>query len=389
MKISIIGSGLMGPAAAYNAMADPAVTQVMMCDVSEAQLAVSAAVLQGKPGADILHFIPLDLRDQAATVAHMGHYDVIIAALPKTVHTLAIRAALKAGKPLVDLSQVPEDIKAELRAEAAPNNLIVLGSGVEPGLTEVMARYLAEQMDRVDELHIKCGGIPANPQPPLNYKIVFGGRLMPVREQDSEVVVAGKIQMVPRYSGVEAVTFPGVGDCEAWHEGFKPWILDIPALQHIHTGTQKTVRWPGYAAQITVLKELGLLSKKPVLVDGMEVIPKHLVDAVLYPQVKLDEGEHDITCFRVELVGEKDGRSCIYQAEMVDKYDVTTGFTSMARTTAMTGAIVARMIANGTVTATGAPITTPEQLITGQQVEQLLAELAAAGMEMMITQRFI
>ncbi len=56
-----------------------------------------------------------------------------------------------------------------------------------------------------------------------------------------------------------------------------------------------------------VLKELGLLSLEPVQVDGVPVVPKHLVDAVLYPKVKLDEGERDITCFRVELVGEKEG----------------------------------------------------------------------------------
>jgi len=32
---------------------------------------------------------------------------------------------------------------------------------------------------------------------------------------------------------------------------------------------QKTVRWPGHAANATVLKELGLLSEGPVEVDGV------------------------------------------------------------------------------------------------------------------------
>jgi saccharopine dehydrogenase-like NADP-dependent oxidoreductase len=63
--------------------------------------------------------------------------------------------------------------------------------------------------------------------------------------------------------------------------------------------------------------------------------------------------------------------------EMVDRYDEKLGFTSMGRTTAFTGAIVARMIARGDLQARG--LFTPEQVITGRLLDQLLAELAAAN----------
>ena len=42
-----------------------------------------------------------------------------------------------------------------------------------------------------------------------------------------------------------------------------------------------TCRWPGYAAKVTVLKEMGLLSQEPVDVDGVPVVPKKLLDALL------------------------------------------------------------------------------------------------------------
>jgi lysine 6-dehydrogenase len=142
-------------------------------------------------------------------------------------------------------------------------------------------------------------------------------------------------------------------------------------------GTQKTVRWPGYAAKVTVLKELGLLSEEPVEVDGVSVAPKRLVDAVLYPRVRLEEGERDITLFRVEAIGEKEGVLRRYKVEMVDRYDDLLGFTSMARTTAFTGAIVARMIARGEIKAKG--LFTPEQVITGPLLDRLLTELAAVN----------
>lgn len=381
MDILILGSGLMGPAAAYNAMIDPGVNRVVVADVSQEQLDLAASKLRDKPGHEKLSFVPLDLSDLDAVAALLRDFDTAVAALPRPVNILAIKAALQANTPLVDLSQTPPETLAQLAEEMETDNrLIILGCGVEPGLTEIVARHLAEEMDRVDELHIMCGGIPEKPEPPLGYKIVFGGRKMPLREWDSEIVRNGQIEYVPRYSDPEPVAFPGVGQCEAWHEGFKPWILDIPALANIKLGTQKTVRWPGYAEKVTVLKELGLLSLEPVMVDGTAVIPKHVVDAVLYPKVKLAEGERDITCFRVTLIGEKDGQPCTYRAEMVDRYDEATGFTSMARTTAMTGAIVARMVAAGLIQPGDTPFVTPEKLITGVIFDHLRAELEAAGM---------
>ncbi len=384
MKILVLGSGLMGPAGAFNALSDPQVTQVGLCDVSPAQLAQAQAKLADKPGAAKLTTIVLDLSDRAAAAELMRGYDAILAALPKQAIPHGIRAALAAGRPLVDLSS-PADPEVEaIKAEvAAAGGLVIPGCGVEPGLTEIMARYLAEKLDRVDELHIKCGGIPEKPAPPLGYKIVFGGRQMPLRNFDGHTVANGVLRKVPRYSGVELTTFPGVGECEAWHENFMPWLLDLPALKGLKTGTQKTVRWPGYAAKVTVLKELGLLSETPVEVDGVSVAPKKVVDAVLYPHVRLEEGERDITVFRVEVIGEKDGRPRRYKIEMVDRYDPVHGFTSMARTTAFTGAIVARMVARGEIRAAGWQ--TPERVITGPLFDRLVQELAAAGVVFDIT----
>ncbi|MDX1417549.1 MAG: saccharopine dehydrogenase C-terminal domain-containing protein, partial [Candidatus Promineifilaceae bacterium] len=314
-------------------------------------------------------------------------FDAVVAALPRPVNLSAIQVAIRTGVPLVDLAQTYPSTLAGMQGNSnRDGHFIILGCGVEPGLTEIVAHHLAEKLDHVAELHIKCGGIPEKPEPPLGYKIVFGGRRMPLRETDSEIVRDGQIEIVPRYSGVEEVSFPGVGRCEAWHEGFKPWILDIPAFKQIKSGTQKTVRWPGYAQKITVLKELGLLSLDPVAVDGQLVVPKHLVDSVLYPKVQLKAGERDITCFRVELIGEKEGQSTLYKAEMVDRYDAQTGFTSMARTTAFTGAIVARLIASGQLSPENERIVTPEKVIKGPLFDLLIAELQAMDIHIEMTE---
>jgi lysine 6-dehydrogenase len=378
MKILVLGSGLMGPAAAFNAMSDPQVSQVTLCDMSQRQLDAARAKLRRLDGHEKLATTRLDLSDGAAASRLMASFDAIVAALPHAIIPLGIRAAVAAGKPLVDLSWPPESELPDLRQRVeTAGTLVILGCGVEPGLTEIMARHLAEKMDRVDELHIKCGGIPEKPTPPLGYKIVFGGRQLPLRESDARIVKDGQLIPVPRYSGTENVVFPGVGECEVWHEGFMPWLLDLEALKDLKVGTQKTVRWPGYAAKVTVLREMGLLSHEPVEVDGVQVAPKKLLDALLYPRLRLEEGEHDITVFRVEVIGEKDGRPRRYKIDMVDRYDEGADFSSMARTTAFTGAIVARMVARGDLKAQG--MLTPEQVVTGPLFDRLVAELAAVN----------
>ncbi|MEO5930083.1 MAG: saccharopine dehydrogenase C-terminal domain-containing protein [Candidatus Kapaibacterium sp.] len=384
MKILIVGSGLMGPAAAYNAMSDPGVATVTLADIDAAQLNAALRKLAPLPGGDKIAIEQLDLSDRDAAIRLFSAHDVVLAALPWSASRLAFDAAVHAGRPIVDLA-IPEDEHLpELRRAAEEHGvLIALGCGLEPGLTEIMARYLALRLDSVEELHIKCGGIPEEPSGPLGYKIVFGGRQLPLRDIDALVVEGGRPFMARRYSGHELTGFEGVGEVEGWHEGMMPWLLDLPEFAAITEGTQKTLRWPGYAAKATVLLDLGLLGRTPVNVNGVDVIPKQLVDTILYPSVELKDGEGDITLFRVEVIGMKDGARVLHRADMVDRYDRALGFTSMARTTAFTGAIVARMIGRGDISATG--LHYADGIVTPLLFERMMEELAAAGVHFDIT----
>jgi saccharopine dehydrogenase-like NADP-dependent oxidoreductase len=357
-------------------MADPLVREVGLCDASLPQLDAAMAGLRARPGAAKLRPVRLDLADRAAALALLRDHDAAIDALPARASPLAIRAALEAGTPLVTLSARGASGIPDLAADAARRDgLVVLGCGLEPGLTEILARRLAEGFDRVDELHILCGGVPERPAPPLGYKIVFGGRELPLREAPAAMVVDGRVVTVPRYSGVEPVSFTGVGDLEAWHEGFATSLLEVPSLRALRVGTQKTVRWPGYAAKVSVLRDLGLLADAPVVVDGVSVVPKRVLDAVLYPRVRLEPGERDLALVRVRVLGMREGRPWHATAEMIDRF--TDGFTAMARTTCFPASIAARMIADGTVKARG--VQRPEAIIAGAAADRLLRELLARG----------
>jgi lysine 6-dehydrogenase len=376
-RLVVLGAGLMGPAVAAEAMASAEITEVGLCDQNSAQLDLAMAGLAARPGADKLRPARVNLADRAAAGALVRRHDVAVDGLSARASPLAIHAALAAGTPLVSLSARGVDTEAGLAEEAARQpTLVVRGCGLEPGLTEILACRLAERLDRVDELHILCGGVPERPAPPLGYKIVFGGLELPLREAPALAVEGGRVVTEPRYSGVEPVTFAGVGELEAWHEGFAVSLLDVPALRRLRVGTQKTIRWPGYAAKATLLRELGLLGETPVAVDGASVVPKRFLDALLYSRVRLEPGEHDLALLRVDAIGARGGRPWRARAEMVDRW--SDGFTAMARTTGFTASVVARLIARGEIRGRG--LQRPEAVVAGAIVDRLLEALAVHGL---------
>lgn len=236
----------MGPAAAYNALLDPEVTRVTLADRDPSQLESAREQLGRIADVERLRTVRLELSNRDETAELMRGHDVVMAALPWAASMLALDASFEARVPLVDLA-IPDDDDIPVlrkRAEAA-GTLVILGAGLEPGLTEIWARHLAIGIDEVSELHIKVGGVPDAPSGPLGYRIVFGGRAMPLRDADALVVHECRPHLAARYSESEPVDFPGIGRLEAWHEGVLPWILDLPEFTSLHSASQKTIRWPG------------------------------------------------------------------------------------------------------------------------------------------------
>ena len=208
----------------------------------------------------------------------------MISALPWAVARGVMEAAAQRGAPVIDLARVPDAEWASALARlSSARGLVVLGCGVEPGLTEILARHLAEQLDEVDEVHIKCGGVPEHPSGPLGYKIVFGGRSLPLKPADGYAVENGKLASVPRYSGVEPVAFDGLGELEAWHEGSCHGSRLMYTNSNAHAEDDP---WPGYA-QSHVLKEA---DAEPEPIEWMAYVCRQkCVDAVLGTAVRLSD----------------------------------------------------------------------------------------------------
>jgi lysine 6-dehydrogenase len=319
-----------------------------------------------------------DVRRINETTKLLKKFDVGIGALPHGLSEYAIRSAISARVNFVDLIFGWRFGQAEIDSACKRRGVTIIPAcGLAPGLTNVLAMAAAEKMQRVDEVHIKVGGIPEKPRPPLNYRIVF--LFQAVLEEylrKARIIKDGRAVDVPALSGLETIRFrPPVGRCECFYtDGLSTLIQTI---RKVHEMDEKTIRWPGHAEQIKTLIECGLLQTEPVKYHNQLVTPREFVSNTLSERLALGK-ERDLTLLRVDVSGKRGGKLTRHRYQMVDHYDGRHGITSMARTTAFPCSIAAQILASGRIEQKG--LVPPEVAFREGLREELLGYLEARGM---------
>jgi lysine 6-dehydrogenase len=107
----------------------------------------------------------------------------------------------------------------------------------------------------------------------------------------------------------------------------------------------KTLRYPGHAALMESIRELGMLELDPVEVKGHKVAPRDVFIAAVGPKLKKPDGR-DLVALRVTAAGTKGGKPKTVGWELLDYFDADKGISAMERTTgyslAITGLLQAR-----------------------------------------------
>ena len=137
----------------------------------------------------------------------------------------------------------------------------------------------------------------------------------------------------------------------------------------------KTLRYPGHAAIMRPIRDLGLLDAKPVQVKGQRVIPRDLFIAAVHPRLHKPQGQ-DLVALQVKVTGKKDGRQTSVTFRLMDYYDCTHGISSMMRTTGYSLSITGQMQADGRITLKG--VYTPDEAVPFQSY---VAELGRRGVK--------
>ena len=370
MKIAVVGSGLMGSSAARYLAARKEVKAIRLLDKEKPRL---DEVVKSARSRKILPQL-IDAADRRSITESIKGFDAALIALPHAAAYRADLAAIDAGVRTVDL--VFEDQQMKLHSKCLGSGVTLIpGCGVAPGIVQILAGEAARQLTSVDEIHMLVGGLPQIPRPPLNYRIVFSFEqvLKMYAKEKVRIVRDGKIKTARAMTEIDKVSFPKP------YENMEAFLTDGVATLlftmkgRVRTMDEKTVRYPGHAEQIKTLIATGLTSTKPVQVEGMRIAPRKFLSDILEPKLRLGK-EKDVTLLRVTVTGSKDQNKVRQEFEMVDYYDEHENITSMARTTAFTGAIAAMILAEGRIDRAG--VVPPETCFTGRNFSTLLRRLA-------------
>ena len=377
MRMLVLGAGLQGSACAYDLLQNPEVTQVRLADLHFDHLPAFLKPLSGE------RLIPttLDVRDREAVLALMRECDAVMSAIPYYFNFALAECAVEAGVHFCDLGGNTEIVfqQKELAERAVAKGVTVIPDcGVAPGMVNILAEYGIKQLDSADSVRIYVGGLPQNPEPPLNYQIVYSLEgVLDYYTTLSWVVRNGKREQVVALSERENIDFPApAGQLEAFHTAGGLSTMAFRYGDKIPTMEYKTLRYPGHAEKMEMIRELGLLDLEPVDVKGNKVAPRDVFVSVVGPKLTKPKGK-DLLVLRVEVSGKKGGKPATRRFDLIDKYDEEHGISAMMRTTGYSLSITGQFQASGKVTPPG--VWTPDECMPAKAY---IDELRKRGMEL-------
>jgi len=373
MKILVIGAGRMGLGAAYDlAHNSPDVGAVTVADIDlERARAVAATVKSERVSP-----AQVDVNDHGQVVALMHGHDAVISCVTYFHNLQLARAAIAARVNFCDLGGNNAVVAAELalhpEAREAGINIIP-DCGLAPGMVSVLAAHGAARFDELEAIHIRVGGLPQTPRPPLNYQIVFSVEgLINEYVERARVIRGGQIIEVESLTEIEALSFPAPFErMEAFQTSGGTSTLPDSFHGRIQELDYKTIRYPGHCEQFKLFVDLGLASSEEIELDNTtRVRPRRLLGELLQRHLPADEP--DVVLIRLAFRGRIKGENARLRYDIIDRFDERTGLSAMMRTTAFPASVIAQMMARGETTERGA---LPQELVVPP--ERFVAALAA------------
>lgn len=353
MKLLVLGAGRMGLGAAFDLAHSADVEAVTLADLEiERARAVAATIKSEK-----LRPARVDVTDSQQVMELMRGHDAAISCVVYHHNLRLARAAVEARVNFCDLggnnSVVAEELALDEAAKGADINIIP-DCGLAPGMVSILVAHGAKRFERLEAVHIRVGGLPQNPRPPLNYQIVFSVEgLINEYVERARAIRGGRIVEVDSLTEVERLSFlPPYEEMEAFQTSGGTSTLPESFLGRVEELDYKTIRYPGHCEKFKLLVELGLAGDASIELEGARVSPRRLLQEMLTRH--LPEGEPDVVLIRVEFRGVVKGSLRELRYDIIDHFDAATGLSAMMRTTAFPASIIAQMMARGEIKDKGA-----------------------------------
>jgi saccharopine dehydrogenase (NAD+, L-lysine-forming) len=377
MRILLVGAGGVGTAfariAARRSFADLIIADY---DLGRARHAAAAK--------DSYTAVRLDARDEAATAALLAEYqcDVLMnatdprfvmplfrAALAARVHYLDMAMSLSRPHPSEPYARTGVMLGDEQFAMAGQwenaGKLALAGMGVEPGLSDVFARYAADELFReIADIGVRDGASLTvkgyDFAPTFSIWTTIEECLNPPVIWESG---RGWFTTAP-FSEPEIFTFPeGIGPIECVNVEHEEVLL-VPRWVEAGRVTFKYGLGEEFIGVLQTLHKVGLDATEPVRVDGLSVSPRDVVAACLPDPATLGDNMSGLTCAGTWVTGTgNDGRPReVYLYNVADNAQTMADYGSQAVVwqTAVNPVVALELIDSGAWS--GAGVLGPEAL---------------------------
>jgi lysine 6-dehydrogenase len=308
---------------------DARVTRVTVADLSEA--AAQRTVNWLESGREKAMAVASDVRDADGLARLLRGADVVLNATDYPFNLDVMGAALAAGIPYADLGGLFHMTRRQYElhdAFAAARLTAVLGIGSTPGITNILARAAADQLDTLERLDVRIGSADLRSgdapfAPPYSIRTILDECTL-----EPMVFADGETHPVAPLSGQEPIDFPvPIGQATAMYTlhsevALFPVSFGARGLKH---ASFKIAFPPDFLDQLRLLVDLGLADTSPITARGArkgqtgQVVPREVLVALLQRRAAtLPAGEpDDCDVLRVVASGTQDGRPMELTEEMV------------------------------------------------------------------------
>lgn len=351
-RYGVIGAGRQGVAAAYDLFVHGEASYVVLAD-HDPQAAREAAAIVASLGDFETSAATLDARDSAAAATLMADLDVVLGSASWRLNEGLTNAAISAATHFVDLGGNANVVWAQLDMDERAREAgiaVVPDCGQVPGTGANLMAYVARSFDIAEAVTLYDGGIPASPEPPWNYQLAFNvDGLTNEYSGHALYIVDGRERPVEVFDPAEyeLLEFEDFGTLEAFATAGGLTTLSRTLAGQIRTLKNKTLRYPGHAAQFKAFRDAGFFSETPLEVDGHVTTPRSVFHALIEPRIRAPEDFDDVVVNRVIGHGILAGKRCTITLDVINHRPEGLPFTAMQAATGWHAAIIMHRLATG------------------------------------------
>jgi len=358
MRIIVTGgSGAMALPAILYCLEQKEVKQIIIADIDSKN--VSQRVLQLND--ERVTGIVLDLLNVKSAVEAFKGATVVMNAASAATCVSATEAALAAGVNYIDLAGPEQDKQLALDSRFRDKDITgVLCMGTAPGMSNIMAAYAVNKMNKVESLELKDACVNMVPHEEHGRALHWAFAIETILNEyfkDATIMEDGKIKLVPAGSNPEIVNFkPPVGPCSVAvtaHSEVNMFIRSFKG-KGLRNTSWKIGFEPEFDKKMRFLCALGFGNPTTKIeVDGQLVSPRSVLLTLLKNQPEETKKKPDFRGHMMLIAkGEdEDGQNVEYNITECPTLDLTTrmqekGAVSSYRTGIYLG-IATMMLARG------------------------------------------